>query len=110
MMSRHAELTEVGLTHASNVIDVVRCSDAASGTLTFAFVPLNARALPYLPNVRVAFPVVPVLPFPDESVTTVPELSSNENATTNSGTVAGVVSVTTFEYGPRLVAASIART
>src|SRR6187401_3169485 len=97
MMSRHVALTALGLTHASNVIPVVRCRVDASGTLTFAFVPLNKIAFPYLPVVRVAFTIEPLLPLPDESETLSPDVSSNEDAATSSGTVAGFVSVTTFE-------------
>src|SRR5262245_27092698 len=109
-MSRQAELTTVGFTQASRVMAVVRCRLAESGILIFVFVPLKASALPYLPNTHVAFETVPELPLPEKSVTVVPVPSSNENAATSSGIVERVVTVTTFEYGPRLLAASSART
>ena len=59
----------VGLTQASSVIPVVSCSEAAFGTVTTAFVPLNDSASPYLPVVTHVAPViVPLLPLPDASV------------------------------------------
>src|SRR5882724_8993193 len=105
-MSRHAELTTAGLPHASSVIAVVKCRLAASGTVILELVPLKDNALPYLPATHVALTIVPVLPLPDRSVTVVPEPSSNEKAMTSSGIVDSVVTVTTLEYGPRLLAAS----
>ena len=61
MTSRQLPIRD-GLTHASSVIPVVRCSDAASLIVIFAFVPLNTRALPYFPRlVHVAFEIVPGL-------------------------------------------------
>ncbi len=72
--------SEVGFTQASSVIAVVRWSDAESSTETNAFVPLNERALPYLPAVapaHVAPESVPVLPLPDWSAVVVPMPSSN---------------------------------
>ena len=45
---RHDEIA-VGLTHASIVIALVKSSDAASGMLTEALVPLNDSAPPNLP-------------------------------------------------------------
>ena len=58
-------LTVDGLTHASSVIPLDRCSDAASGIVTSALVPLNCSALPYLPAVaQVAFVIVPVVAVP----------------------------------------------
>jgi hypothetical protein len=62
-----------GLTHASNVTAVVRCSAAVSGTLTTAELPLNDSAPPYLPAaVQVAFAMLPAFPDPDASATVVP--------------------------------------
>src|SRR4051812_35922028 len=100
-MSRQAELRTDGLTHASSVIAVVRCKLAESGTVSFALVPLNDSALPYLPDaVHIAVPIVPLLLFPERSVTVVPVPSSKAKAAINSGMVASVVTVITFEYGP----------
>ena len=59
-----------GRTQASSVIPVVRSSEAESGTVTNAFVPLNESALPNLPALapaQVAFVSVPLLPLPDWS-------------------------------------------
>src|SRR6476620_1081889 len=98
MTSRQFAVTVVGLTHASSVIPVVKCKDAASGMVTLAFVPLNDKAPPYLPAaVRVALTIVPVRPLPDASVTVDPVVSFNAYATTSSGTLDAVVTVATFE-------------
>ncbi len=52
--------------------------------VTSALVPLNESAPPYLPDAdRVAFEIVPLLPFPDASVTVVPDASSNAYAATS---------------------------
>jgi hypothetical protein len=54
-----------------------RCSEAESGMLTRALVPLKESAFPYLPLVvQVAPLIVPVLALPDASTTVVPEPSS----------------------------------
>src|SRR5215469_182981 len=46
--------------------------------------PLNCSAFPYLPEaVHVAFVILPVLPFPEASVTVVPDPSSNPYAATS---------------------------
>src|SRR5678816_1596967 len=104
MTSRHAALTVEGLTQASNVIAFVRCSDGASGLVTFADVPLNWSAIPYFAFVvRVALTIVPVRPLPERSVTVPPDVSSNAYAAISSGIVEPVVTVTGLEYGPRLV-------
>src|SRR5260370_742754 len=51
---------------------------------TRALVPLKTSALPYFPAVvQVAFAIVPVFPFPEESATVVPVPSLNEYAATN---------------------------
>jgi hypothetical protein len=69
----------VGFTHASSVIAFVRRSEGASGIVTFALVPLKARAPPYFPCVdQVAVPIVPVLPEPEASAAVVPEPSLKE--------------------------------
>jgi hypothetical protein len=76
-------VTADGRTHASNVIADVKSSDAASGTVTFADVPLNDNAAPNFPDTdQVAVPIAPLLPFPDESATVDPDPSLNENAAT----------------------------
>jgi hypothetical protein len=90
-----------------------RCNDAESGTFTRAFVPLKTSASPNLPVlVQVAFETVPVFAFPDESATLVPDPSSNPYAATKPGPEVPpcVVAVAMFENGPRLLAASVART
>src|SRR5689334_17978321 len=103
-------LTVEGLTHASSVIPVDSCSEAALGIVTSAFVPLNCNAPPYLPDVtRVAFVIVPVWPLPDASVTVVPEPSLNPYAATRPFGPAGVVALATFELLLTLPAASVAR-
>ena len=85
---------------------VVRCSDGASGMLTFAFVPLNEQRLADTSrsSSRSRWRSCPVRPLPEASVTVVPVPSSNAYAATSSGIVASVVTVATFEYGPRLLA------
>jgi hypothetical protein len=73
-----------GFTHASNVNAFVRCSEALSGIVTFALVPLKTSADPNFPfAVQVVFATVPLLPFPDESETDDPDPSPNPNAATN---------------------------
>src|SRR5262249_45014756 len=88
MTSRHLALTVEGLTHASSVIALDRCTEAAWGMVISALVPLNCNALPYLPEAHVAFVIVPLLPLPDTSVTVVPDPSSNPNAATSPGVAA----------------------
>ena len=91
-------LTVEGLTHASSVIPLERCSEAASGTVTSALVPLNCSALPYLPvAAQVAPVIVPVLPFPDASATVVPEPSSKPYAATRPVGAAAVLAPAMFE-------------
>ena len=69
----------VGFTHASSVIAVVSCREAALGTSTREEVPLNDSAPLILPEpVHVAPTSVPVLLLPEASVTVVPAPSSNE--------------------------------
>src|SRR5262245_59267151 len=97
MTSRQALLTTEGLTHASSVMPVVRCSDAASGMVTIAFEPLNDSALSNFPVVHVALAIVPVLPLPDRSATVVPAPSLNAYAATSDGLVASVVAVAVAE-------------
>src|SRR6266403_2269433 len=81
----------VGYTHASNVIPLVNCSEAALLMVTSALVPLKLKALPYLPDaVQVAPLIVPLLALPDTSVTTVPLPSLNPYAATKPGLGVGV--------------------
>ena len=88
----------VGSTHASNVIALVRCSEAESGIVTRELDPLKLNAPPYLPATQVAFAIVPLLPFPDASATVVPDPSSNAYAATGVGPLAtGVVAVAVLE-------------
>ena len=76
MTSRHTEVVELGLTQASRVMPVLKCSEAESLMVTSAPFPLNTSALPYLPAVvQVAAVIVPLLPVPEESDTVVPEPS-----------------------------------
>src|SRR5438034_3318197 len=90
MTSRRALLTLLGYTHASRVIPLVNCSDAALLMVTKALVPLNVKALLYLPEVVQVAPVmVPLFPLPDTSLTAVPLPSLNPYAAIRPG--AGVV-------------------
>ena len=87
-----------GLTHASSVIPALSCNEAELGTFTRALVPLNTSAPPNLPAlVQVAFEIVPVFPFPEESPTDGPDLSSNEYAATNPAVAARVLADVVFE-------------
>ena len=68
-----------GEIQAISVIPVVKSSDAESGTVTRALLPLNDNALPNLPAVvHVAPTSVPVFPVPDRSAVAVPAPSLNE--------------------------------
>src|SRR3954467_6831146 len=101
----------LGLTQASMVMPVVSCSVAEFGIVTIESMPLNTSAWPYLPTaVHVALLIVPVFACPDRSLTRVPVPSSKEYAPPRLGLVDAVVAVATLEYGPRLPAASCART
>jgi hypothetical protein len=74
---------------------------------------LNDNASPNFPAVdHAAFTNVPLLPFPDASAVEPPCPSSNPNAATGVGAPPppDVDADAVFEYGPRLVAASVART
>src|SRR5580704_4416613 len=113
MTSCHPVGAELGLTHASSVTAVVRCKDAESLTTTCALVPLNDSALPYLPLVvHVALTIVPVLPFPDKSLTVVPDPALKSYAATKPGVPvdAPVVALVVFENPLRFPAASVAST
>src|SRR5262245_9182867 len=82
MTSRQLLVTADGLTHASSVIALVRCSEAASGIVTNALVPLNDNPPPYIPVVHVAPVMAPVFPLPDASATLIPVPSLNAYAAT----------------------------
>src|SRR5262245_40198503 len=83
MTSRLNASTTVGRTHASSVIAVVRCNDAASAIVTSALTPLNESAPPCLPSlVHVALTIVPLLPLPDQSIAWLPAAVSKEYAAT----------------------------
>src|SRR5580658_10740772 len=111
MASVQLPLTTVGYTQASIVMPVLRSSEGASGIVMSEFVPLNTRAFPYLPDVvQVALVIVPVLPFPERSLTVVPVPSSKEYAATSPEIVFNVVAVAVVEYGLKFPAASVALT
>src|SRR5512132_2519287 len=83
---RYALPSVLGRTQPSSVMPVVRSSEFASGTLTYAFVPLKESAPPYFPLVdQVAFESVPELPVPDWSVAVGPEPASKPKAATRPG-------------------------
>src|SRR5205809_7593595 len=73
---------EVGLTHASSVMEPARCSELASLTVTQLLEPLKDRALPYRPGAQVAAMIVPLFPVPDASAAVEPVPSSKLNAAT----------------------------
>src|SRR5215471_18308419 len=102
----------LGLTQASSVIPLVRSSEAESGTLTIALVPLKERAPPYLPLVlQVALAIVPLLLLPDRSGRLGPEPWSKEYAATSpSGGEVVTVAFASLEEPERLPAASSACT
>src|SRR5580765_8243039 len=82
--SRHALETVAGSTQASRVIPELSCSELELGIVILLVVPLKESASPNLPAVdQVAFEIVPVLPFPDESETVEPEPSSNPYSATS---------------------------
>src|SRR3989442_652235 len=112
MTSRHALVTADGFTHASSVIPLVRRSEGASLIVTRPLVPLKTKALPNLPWVVQVTPLpsVPVLLLPETSATVVPAPSATPQAAARRATAFGVVALATLEYGPRLPAASVART
>src|SRR5262245_44386125 len=82
MIERHPVGAVVGNTHASSVMPVVSCSEAAFGTVTCALVPLNTSALPNLPAAQVVPLAVPLLFSPEPSRIAVPAPSSNPYAAT----------------------------
>src|SRR5262245_8677519 len=82
MTSRQLVVTADGLTHASSVIALVRCREAASGIVTSALMPSNDNPAPYIPVVHVALVMNPVFPVPDASATVVPVPSLNAYAAT----------------------------
>ena len=74
---RKTEPSAVGFTQADMVTPVVRSSALASGTVTQSLTPSKLSALPKRPLVeRVAPDSVPPRPWPEPSVTAVPDGSS----------------------------------
>src|SRR3954453_14451299 len=111
MTSRQALETVDGSTQASRVTAFVTCSEAELGTFTRALVPLNESAPPYLPPAaQAAFASEPALPFPEASATVVPDPSPNPYAAPSPEAAVFVVLLVVVEKGPRLPAASVART
>src|SRR3954469_17584615 len=80
-----------GFTHASSVMPADNASDALCATFTIEEVPLNESAPPnpIWPVTRVAPPIVPLLPLPDESTTVAPSCSLNDKVRTGPATGAG---------------------
>src|SRR4051794_22852219 len=107
-MAVRQPVPEVGRTHASSVMPVVRWSAAASATVTQALVPLKDSAAPYFPvAVHVAFVSVPVLPWPDASFACTPAPSLKPWAAPRPGGADDVLfTVTPAVAVPRLPAAS----
>ena len=69
---------EVGRTHASSVMPVVRSRSAASATVTMSFVPSKLSAPPFLPAaVQLAPETIPEWPLPVASDAVEPAASSN---------------------------------
>ena len=99
-----------GSTHASNVIALLRCSEAESGIVTRELDPLKLNAPPYLPATQVAFAIVPLLPFPDESCRTVPAPSLNAYAATRLPVAARPLAMTPVVATSPLAAAANAMT
>ena len=91
-------MTVDGSTHASNVIPLDSCNDAEFGIVTTELVPLKLNAPPNFPAVdQVVFATVPLFPFPDASVTVVPDPSSNPYAATRPDGAAEVVTLAVLE-------------
>src|SRR5918995_2373242 len=92
-------LPAFGRTQPSIVMPLVRSSEFESGTLTYALLPLNESAPPYLPAAdQVAFVSVPVLPVPDWSTAVVPLPASSPQAPTSPGSgPLGTTAVTSLE-------------
>src|SRR4051812_24165471 len=80
-----------GFTHASSVMPIDNASDALCATFTIEEVPLNESAPPnpVCPVTRVAPPIEPSLPLPDESRTTAPACSLNDKVRTGPARAAG---------------------
>src|SRR5262249_17914951 len=114
MTSRQLPVTTAGFTHASSDIPLDSCNDVEFGMSMRELVPLKFSPFPYFPaEVQVAFTSLPVWPFPDASAVVVPDPSSKPYAATSVGPPPPpelVVAPAEFEYGPRLAAASFART
>src|SRR5688572_14223231 len=90
MMTVSQPLSVVGLTHASSVMPPVRLSAAASATVTQSLTPSKDSALPNLPPATLtASRIVPWRPPPEESVATVPPVSSKSSARTSPSVLTG---------------------
>jgi hypothetical protein len=112
--ARQLDCDAAGYTHASNVTADVTSNDAESSTRTRALVPLKDNAEPNFPDVVHDAPCsAPPFPFPDASVTVLPEPSSNAYAATRldgGGDPDPVVAEATLEYRPTWLPVSRART
>src|SRR4051794_34857781 len=83
MTTARQDESAAGFIQASSVSPTLRSSEALSGITTIALMPLKESAEPKRPAAaQVAPEIVPGLPLPDESATTVPLPSSNEHAAT----------------------------
>ena len=102
-------MTVEGLTQASSVIPLDSCSDAEFGIVTSVLVPLNFNAPPYLPVVdQVPFATVPLLPFPEASVTVEPDPSLKPYAATRPELAAAEFCMARSPVPPAAVTVNIA--
>ena len=76
-------MEEEGLTHTSSVMAPERSREEESFTVIELELPLNDRAPPYLPVVKEAPVMLPVLLLPERSVATDPLPSLNPYAATS---------------------------
>ena len=89
----------------------LNCNEAELGTVTRALEPLNDNAPPYLPALaQVAPEIVPVFPFPDASADRRARPLIKRKRRHQPRRAALVVAEALLENGPRLPAASTART
>jgi hypothetical protein len=109
MIVRQAPLSVSGRTQAESVIPLVRSSESASGTVTTSSTPSKSSAAPMRPfGVHVALVIVPLLPVPEASATTLPVPSSKPYPATSPGGPSAVV-FSTVTVTPAEVAVSPAR-
>src|SRR3954463_772542 len=86
--------TDAGYTHASIVTALVTLIEALFGTVTQSLTPSKVSAEPNLPAVVRTGPFnVPVLPLPDPSPASVPDVSSKPHAPTRPGFELGALTV-----------------